>query len=59
MINLSKALENNTALKWDVTKDPCSWKGVKCIPLGILPLPKSLYLGFPSPPQIFYLFFAR
>ncbi|KAE8100281.1 hypothetical protein FH972_018196 [Carpinus fangiana] len=32
MINLSKALVNNTALKWDETKDPCSWKGVKCTP---------------------------
>jgi hypothetical protein len=31
MINLSKALVNNTALKWDVTKDPCLWRGVKCI----------------------------
>jgi Leucine-rich repeat (LRR) protein len=30
MINLSKALVNNTALIWDVTKDPCSWKGVEC-----------------------------
>ncbi|KAB1220674.1 hypothetical protein CJ030_MR3G009376 [Morella rubra] len=29
MITLSKLL-NSTELSWDITKDPCSWKGVTC-----------------------------
>jgi Leucine-rich repeat (LRR) protein len=46
MINiLSKALINNTDLSWDVTKDPCSWKGVRCSP-GNLSITEISLSGF-------------
>ncbi|XP_059453213.1 LRR receptor-like serine/threonine-protein kinase GSO1 [Corylus avellana] len=34
MISLSEAIMNNTALIWDVNKDPCLWGGVTCGPPG-------------------------
>ncbi|GLT75724.1 hypothetical protein SLA2020_474240 [Shorea laevis] len=45
MTSLSKALLNNTDLSWDVTKDPCSWKGITCSP-GNLSITKISLSGF-------------